>query len=110
MSNLSRKALPVKLSDTTGYIECGIEEATHITLNIPGPTGMLTLPVITKGTRDGTNYWSWNGDIYKPTIKPSVLTQHHLFTCHSFINDGKVQFLSDCSHDLVNQTLDLKDI
>lgn len=27
--------------------------------------------------------------------------------CHSFVRDGKIQFLGDCSHELKGQTVDL---
>lgn len=30
--------------------------------------------------------------------------------CHSFVTDGRIQFLSDCAHELVGQTVDLPDI
>lgn len=30
--------------------------------------------------------------------------------CHSFVTDGKIQFLSDCTHDLAGQTVDMVDI
>ncbi len=80
--------------------------------------------------------WGWNGDINKPTFTPSVLVKsgHYAhntsvttcwctynkehpddpskFTCklcHSFITNGKIQFLGDCTHELVNQTVDLPD-
>lgn len=108
------KALPVKLIYAKGYEPCSIEECTHVTLNIPGPTGILTLPVILKGTRDGTNCWTWNGDIEAPTLRPSVLTQGHNkdgeFRCHSWINDGHAQFLDDCSHEMRNQTVALNNV
>ena len=29
--------------------------------------------------------------------------------CHSFVIDGRIQFLSDCTHALANQTVDLPD-
>lgn len=29
--------------------------------------------------------------------------------CHSFITDGKIQFLDDCTHELRGQTVDLED-
>jgi len=29
------------------------------------------------------------------------------WTCHSFVTDGRIQFLSDCSHHLAGQTVDL---
>ena len=104
------KAKPVKLVYGEGYKDCSIEEATHITLNIPGPTGLLTLPVITKGKRDGSGCWTWNGSTESPTLRPSVLTRSHLFRCHSWINDGKAQFLSDCSHEYAGQLIELGDV
>jgi hypothetical protein len=30
--------------------------------------------------------------------------------CHTFITDGRVQFLGDCTHGLAGQTLDLPDL
>ncbi len=51
----------------------------------------------------------YNGDGDNPTISPSLLhdnPQHH-HTCHSFIKEGKIQFLMDCWHDLKGQTVDL---
>ena len=30
--------------------------------------------------------------------------------CHSFVTDGRIQFLSDCTHALAGQTVDLPDI
>lgn len=104
------KALPVRLEYGLGYIPCGAKEATHVTLNIPGPTGLLTLPVIQNGTRAGTGCWTWNGDTEAPTLRPSVLTEGHNFRCHSWINDGCAQFLADCSHELRNTTSPLGDV
>lgn len=113
------KARPCKNVSGEGYVECPIEECTHLTINIPGPTEQLTLPVILKGKREGTGAWTWNGDINKPTLRPSVLTQGSKFNekdetvkfrCHSWINDGQAIFLDDCSHEFKNQTLELLDI
>ena len=103
------KARAVRLEHGTGYIDCAIEEATHVTLNIPGPTGLLTLPVILSGTREGTGCWTWNGSTLAPTLRPSVLTQGHDFRCHSWINDGNAVFLDDCSHDMAGTTVPLLD-
>lgn len=54
----------------------------------------------------------WNGDTEKPTVTPSLLQSnpqgHH--TCHSYITDGKIKFLSDCWHNLKDQTVDLTDV
>jgi len=30
--------------------------------------------------------------------------------CHSFIRDGKIQFLGDCTHALAGQTVDLPEL
>lgn len=104
------KAKPVKLKIGTGYVDCTKEEATHVTIKLAGPTGLLTLPVITKGSRKDSISWTWNGDTESPTLKPSVLTRAHNFTCHSFVNDGKAQFLSDCSHEFAGQTVELLEV
>ncbi|MDE2098879.1 MAG: hypothetical protein KGL39_16620 [Patescibacteria group bacterium] len=101
------KAKPVKLVSGEGYIGCPTEEATHITLNFPGPVGLLTLPVILGGTRAGTGCWTWNGSVDKPTLRPSVLTTCHAYRCHTWVNDGQAQFLDDCSHELRGQTVDM---
>jgi len=46
-----------------------------------------------------------------PTISPSVLvTYEPKRICHSFVRDGKIQFLSDCTHALSGQTIDLSPI
>lgn len=105
------KALPVKLIYGQGYEPCSVEDATHVTLNMPGPTGLLTLPVIRSGTRDGTGCWTWNGSTEAPTLRPSVLTTSWQgWRCHSWINDGAAQFLDDCSHELRNQTVPMLDV
>ena len=104
------KAKPVRLTQCDGYVECPLEEATHVSLRIPGPTGLLTLPVIRHDTRDGTGCWTWNGSTDAPTLRPSVLTTAHNWRCHAWINDGTAQFFGDCSHDLANMTVPLLDV
>lgn len=71
--------------------------------------------------------WGWNGDVDKPTFTPSVLTTYRhpkgytnknpapmgwdgefvTDVCHSFVTDGRIQFLSDCTHAFAGQTVDL---
>lgn len=118
------KAQPCKIIPGEGYVPCATEEATHLTINIPGPSGLLTLPVQIKGRREGTGNWTWNGDTEKPTLRPSVLTQGHNFLggdatdkanwpayrCHTWINEGHAQFLDDCDHSLRGQTVALLDV
>ena len=79
--------------------------------------------------------WTFNGDYDRPTFSPSVLvrTGHYVpgfengpcwctyakehpeeeddgfkcAVCHSFVRDGQIQFLSDCTHALAGQTVPL---
>lgn len=85
------------------------------------------------------NRWQWNNDPEKPTFKPSVLvtsghyvqgydgggcwcdynaeliangeptTGYECTVCHTFITDGMIQFLSDCTHELAGKTIPLPD-
>lgn len=87
----------------------------------------------------GPNAWGWNGDAERPTFSPSVLVRQGHFAydqprdtcwctynaaqedkgekpspftcqiCHSFVTDGRIQFLGDCTHHLAGQTVDLPD-
>jgi hypothetical protein len=74
---------------------------------------------------DGSRGWTWNSDGDKPTISPSILctwsepsdvegefddsSKDVPKVCHSFIRDGQWQFLSDCTHALAGQTVDIPD-
>ncbi|WP_375495931.1 DUF6527 family protein [uncultured Nostoc sp.] len=56
--------------------------------------------------------WTFNGDLEKPTFQPSILatverTDGKTMVCHSFVIDGRIQFLSDCTHALAGQTVDV---
>lgn len=64
--------------------------------------------------------WSFNGDVEKPTFRPSMLEKIGPFpegskragqiqVCHSYVTDGNIQFLGDCTHKYANQTLPLPD-
>ncbi len=39
----------------------------------------------------------------------AVLASRFGTTCHTFVTDGRIQFLDDCSHKLAGQTVDLPD-
>lgn len=95
---------------------------THVWIFCPGCKGYhsLRIRMPAQPTQEETNdlrnnkhgMWSFNGDVEKPTFKPSLLVspQFQDARCHSFITDGKIQFLSDCYHDLKNQTVELPEI
>ncbi|ELP1305163.1 DUF6527 family protein [Pseudomonas aeruginosa] len=57
--------------------------------------------------------WDWNGDVNQPTFSPSILVtfnwgvQREERRCHSFVREGRIEFLGDCTHRLVGQTVDL---
>lgn len=76
--------------------------------------------------------WQFNGSMDKPTFQPSLLLQwetgeppvnEHNFdqwkkapwpqtkkknVCHSFIRDGQIQFLPDCTHELAGKTIPME--
>jgi len=62
----------------------------------------------------GFPIWGFNGDFEKPTITPSIKVEYHGAdkdtVCHSFIRDGKIQYLSDCTHEMVGETVDMVDV
>jgi hypothetical protein len=85
----------------------------------------------------GEKAWQWNGSVDAPTLQPSVLFQSGHYApdrantdrcwctynaehpkekdsficirCHSFVTDGRIQFLGDSTHSLAGQTVDLPD-
>jgi hypothetical protein len=78
--------------------------------------------------------WTFNGDIEKPTFGGSMLVRHtkllpeaevmidrgesppngvypHVdIVCHSFVTDGMIKFLDDCTHELKGKTVPLPDL
>lgn len=74
--------------------------------------------------------WDFNGDLNKPTFSPSLLYRTGHFVkgqpqppncrhckedadlgvctiCHSFMREGKIEFLSDCTHALAGKTVEM---
>lgn len=58
--------------------------------------------------------WEFNGDFVKPTFSPSVLVYGNEKTgrprTHCFIRDGRIEYLSDCTHELAGMTRDVRPI
>lgn len=60
--------------------------------------------------------WEFNGDFNDPTFTPSMLARHpspnggYDHVCHSFVRNGKIEFLSDCTHELAGQTIELPEL
>jgi hypothetical protein len=79
----------------------------------------------------GPVVWQWNGDMVRPTFSPSILISQEEGTppvtpenleqwrlkpwpqtqvtkrCHTFVKDGQIQFLGDCTHALAGKTVPL---
>lgn len=83
----------------------------------------------------GTAIWTFDGNLLRPTFMPSLLWRsgHYCGTtpasdcamckhaaehglpsacciCHSWVRDGRIQFLPDCTHQLAGQTVDLPEV
>ena len=79
------------------------------------PNAFWTTPAGTHNAK-----WSWNEDFEKPTVSPSILntcpcmvfddeTRISPWRNHIFIRDGKIEYLSDCTHALAGRTVDMVD-
>ena len=73
--------------------------------------------------------WGFNGNHDAPTFTPSILSRYRRpkgysndnpapvgwqgeyveDVCHTFVTDGRIQFLNDCTHELAGQTVDIPD-
>lgn len=71
--------------------------------------------------------WQSNGDYDRPTFSPSVIVRYRHpkghtnenpaplgyggpyveEVCHSFVRDGRIEFLGDCTHELAGKTVPL---
>jgi len=62
----------------------------------------------------GAGAWGYNGNADEPTFTPSVgvnmdRDRPGAPRCHSFVTDGRIQFLADSEHAMAGQTVDLPD-
>lgn len=72
----------------------------------------------------GKPKWTFNNDFDKPAFSPSIHVKKKIgekivngkkeniyeTLCHSFVRDGKIQYLNDCKHKLAGHTIDLPDL
>lgn len=83
----------------------------------PGCDSAHGLRIGTPSGGKGPAAWTYNGDPVKPTFRPSVLVTMpdpdrpgvNLEVCHSYVTEGRIQFLGDCTHQYAGATLDLPD-
>lgn len=63
----------------------------------------------------GPKAWTFNGSTDAPTLAPSVLVNAGRFNpekdlCHTFVRDGQIEFLSDCTHELAGKTVAMEPV
>lgn len=82
----------------------------------PGCRATHTIP-----TEPYPGGWSFNGDEGAPTFAPSILcypvdrlddsgNRCESPRCHSFVRSGRIEFLSDCGHELAGKTVPLPEV
>jgi hypothetical protein len=115
-------------SPTTGYmIRCPACGNGHLFNTAPGDNGVGGKKPV----------WDFNGDLDAPTFSPSMLCQTTRFTakgradyeawyaaghpkrdepfeseplvCHSYVRNGQIEFLGDCTHEMAGKTVPLED-
>lgn len=110
-------------------------EGNRVAFMCPGCQEMHDVTILQIGPRGYEKIgpaWGYNGNPDAPTFTPSILvtgvqgkyvngewTGEFVcdaagnplpLCCHSFVTDGRIQFLSDCTHALAGQTVDLPDV
>ena len=118
----SRTSYGMEISQDNGLIlinmKAKIENRNGVDYLSFTPEGMrfpTQIPVITKGSRDEANAWTWNGSLETPTVRPSVKTQYanekgEMVMIHYWLNDGICQCLSDCTDGNVGKNITLIEV
>lgn len=91
------KLQPVTKSEPTGYLMFCPACETHHFFRVPG--------------------WYFNGDMEAPTFSPSIIVRGGPAlddgsdrVCHSFVRNGKIEYLADCTHAMAGQTVEIPDL
>lgn len=84
----------------------------YLSFTPQGMPHLTQLPVITKGSRDKANAWTWNGSLEKPTLRPSIRTKYmnennEWTEIHYWLNDGICDCLGDCKDGNAGKKLQL---
>lgn len=109
------------MTEITRAIEAAGVEGAQLAIYCPG-CGTAHFANV-KAWREQCPVWSWNGDMIKPTLSPSLLvtwngskrgdgdnprhphSSDEKRVCHSFVENGQWRFLDDCTHVLRGQTV-----
>lgn len=58
-------------------------------------------------------FWKFNNDFESPTFEPSLNAKYQkngkLQVCHSFVTDGKIFYLEDCTHHLAGRIVKMRE-
>lgn len=55
--------------------------------------------------------WEFNGSLDNPTFHPSLRNRlPDGQTCHLHVKNGKIEYCSDCSHELKSKTVEMEQI
>lgn len=89
-------------------------EPEYVAWHCPGCEGGHAVPVNGFYPAEPDRGWGWNRSLDSPTLTPSVLVNvgganPTAPICHTFIREGKIEFLHDCTHKLAGQTVDIPD-
>jgi hypothetical protein len=95
------------------YIRDGDPEQ-RIGWKCPGCKDLHAIPTV------GPKAWKWNGSLDRPTLEPSINQWSEEYKddeihipkqiCHSYLRNGSMQFLNDCTHSLAGQTIELPEL
>lgn len=58
--------------------------------------------------------WTFNGDFENPTFEPSIARHYEgdgrRYMCHSFVTNGSIRYLDDCTHEDAGKVMELPHI
>ncbi len=112
--------------DAVRRVEYVSESRQRVAFACPGCNEPHTVPI-----KPHPKGWDFNGDEERPTLSPSILVYERRIPadadpakvvapykpgdvysprCHSYVRDGRIQFLSDSGHALAGQTVDLPEL
>lgn len=80
--------------------------------NLESPTFEPSL-LVKMGKYANPEWWEerkWRNEGKSPEEQEDLDEGYVHIICHSFIRNGQIQFLSDCTHELANQTVELPTI
>lgn len=116
-TSMAIKNKGIRVSDgyAQPYVELEFEEKGKKIKQYPNdPTCFMYWDVATNDAncfwvREEHPTWQWNGDYERPTVSPSIKNDRPGFVNHVFIRDGKIEYLSDCTHEYAGKTVDMVD-